>query len=159
MKQHSWIEILTGIGVILSLIFVATEIRANTKAVRGSTLQGITDQSILVSAQLVTSPDLRSAFTKAQRGEVDSLTMEEEDLLNFWYGVVIRVAENRYRQRELGTFENTAAVGGGASSYRVPFFKRWWEAKKFMYPADFAAYVDSVLIPLGIDSIPRAIKR
>lgn len=159
MKQTSWIEVVTGIGVILSLIFVATEIRSNTKAVRGATMQGIADQSIQVTTMLISSPALGAAYAKASRGEVQSLTTDEEDQLDRFYAGVMRVAENRYRQRALGTFENTAMVGGGSTSYRIPFFKAWWQARRFLYPADFAAYVDSTLIPLGMDSVPRVIKR
>jgi hypothetical protein len=159
MKNTSWVEVITGIGIILSLIFVATEIRTNTRAVRGETMQGITSQSIDVSMELVSNPELRAAFTKALAGATTQLTPEEEDILVAWYAAVMRVAENRYRQRELGTFANTAAAGGGATSYRVPFFRMYWEARGPTFPADFQAYVDSTLLPMSTDSVPRVIKR
>lgn len=155
----SLIEIITGIGIILSLIFVATEIRANTKAVRGQTLQGITDQSITVSLALVAEPELRAAYTKALAGKVAELTAPEEDVLNYWYGAVMRVAENRFRQRALGTFDDRMFAGGGATSYRIPFFRAYWNNRRSTYPADFAAYVDSALVPLVKDSVPRIIPR
>ena len=41
MKRAAIRETLTGLGVVLSLIFVAVEIRTNTDAIRGATIQGI----------------------------------------------------------------------------------------------------------------------
>lgn len=159
MKNTSWVEAITGVGIILSLIFVATEIRSNTRAVRGETMQGITSQSIDVSMEVVSNAELRRAFVKAQAGLTGDLTLEEEDILTAWYATVMRVAENRYRQRELGTFANTAAAGGGAISYRVPFFRIYWQTRGATYPADFRAYVDSTLLPMSGDSVARVIKR
>jgi hypothetical protein len=159
VKNTSWVEVLTGIGIILSLIFVATEIRSNTRAVRGETMQGITSQSIDVTMALVTNAELRAAFARASAGATTDLTPAEEDILVAWYSAIIRVAENRYRQRELGTFANTAAAGGGATSYRIPFFRLYWENRRSTFPPDFAAYVDSTLLPMAKDSTPRVIRR
>jgi len=159
VRKASWIDVLTGIGIILSLIFVASEIRTNTKAVRGATMQGVTDQSLNLSLALISVPELRAAYVRAQTGEVSGLTVQEEDMLNAWYGAVLRVAENRFRQRALGTFGNVSAVGGIAPSYRVPFFKAYWAKRRSTYPEDFAVYVDSTLIPLVMDSVPRIISR
>ena len=159
-RNHTlWIEIITGVGIILSLIFVATEIRSNTKAVRGETLKGITDQTITVTLALVSDPELREAYSKALSGQLAELTHAEEDVLNYWYGAVMRVAENRFRQRALGTFDDVRFAGGGATSYRIPFFRAYWENRRSTYPPDFAAYVDSTLIPLVKDSFPRIIVR
>jgi hypothetical protein len=73
---------------------------------------------------------------------------------------VLRVAENRFRQRELGTFTGEAAAAGSAAvAYRVPFFRSYWSVRRHTYAADFAAFVDSALIPLVKDSFPRAITR
>ena len=158
-KRTSWVEVITGIGIIVSLIFVATEIRSNTKAVRGETLHGITDQTISVTLALASIPELRAAYSKAQAGQVAELTPAEEDVLNYWYGAVMRVAENRFRQRALGTFDDVRFAGGGATSYRIPFFRAYWENRRATFPPDFAAYVDSTLIPLVKDSMPRVIQR
>ena len=158
-SRASWIEIVTGLGIILSLIFVATEIRSNTKAVRGSTLQGITDQSIAVTLALVENPQLTAAYSKALSGKVAELSPEEEDVLANWYAAVMRVAENRFRQRTLGTFHDVTVAGGGALSYRIPFFRAYWSKRRTTFPPDFAAYVDSTLIPLARDSMPRIITR
>jgi len=158
-KRTSWVEVITGIGIILSLVFVATEIRSNTRAVRGETLQGITDQTISVTLALASIPELRAAYSKAQAGQVAELTPAEEDVLNYWYGAVMRVAENRFRQRTLGTFDDVRFAGGGATSYRIPFFRAYWENRRTTFPPDFAAYVDSTLIPLVKDSMPRVIQR
>jgi hypothetical protein len=159
IKRTSWVEVVTGVGIILSLAFVATEIRANTKAVRGATLQGITDQSISVSLALVENPPLTAAYAKALAGKVAELTPEEEDVLVNWYGAVLRIAENRFRQRALGTIDDVSVAGGGATSYRIPFFRAYWANRKHTFPPDFQEYVEATLLRLVEDSMPRVIQR
>ena len=50
-------EMLAALGVIGSLLFVGYEIRQNTEAVRGSTIQGIADQSLQVTLALSMDED------------------------------------------------------------------------------------------------------
>ena len=112
MKKVPLLDALTALGVILSLVFVGLEIRGNTRAVRGTTLQGITDQSITLNMALISVPELRSAYAKAMSGKIADLSLVEEDALTSWYGALLRVAENRFRQRQLGTYDNVRAAGG-----------------------------------------------
>lgn len=160
MQKIPWFNLVTVSGIIGSLLFVALQIHENTKAVRGTTLQGITDQSLELNGLLMSVPELRSAYSKALQGRTKELTLVEEDELTYWYSSVLRVAENRFRQRELGTFtRDIAAAGGAAPAYRLPFFKAYWRQRRSTYPKDFALYVDRNLLPLVQDSLPRVLQR
>jgi hypothetical protein len=155
VRRISWVDVVTGIGVVVSLIFVGVQIRENTKAIRSSTITDITDQVLGLNALLITVPELRAAYSKAVQGKTTSLTPEEADALTFWYASVLRVAENRFRQGQLGTYPpEVAASGSGAVAYRLPFFKSYWMARRHTYAPDFAAFVDSVYVPLVQDSFP-----
>ena len=55
-------QLLGALGVILSLIFVAWEIRQNTEAVKSATIQAISDQSIAAANIVIQDKGLRDAF-------------------------------------------------------------------------------------------------
>lgn len=55
------VEIFGFLGVIASFVFVALEIRQNTRAVYGVTIQGMAEQSFETSMVIVQTPDLRTA--------------------------------------------------------------------------------------------------
>ena len=65
---RSWLEIATTIGVILSLVFVGFEIRQNTQAVRGATIEALAAQSI----EFVTGGDVDPAavLTSIQKADM-----------------------------------------------------------------------------------------
>lgn len=145
-------ETLTGLGVVLSLIFVALEIRANTEAVRGATIQGIADQYLEITLSSMETPEVRSGWAKAAAGRSDELTLDEEIALNWYYNGILRIAENRFRQVELSIIE-LEVISGGAPEFRSPFFRTYWEARRAQYSPDFAAHVDRDLLPLAADSL------
>src|SRR5688500_10167484 len=110
-----WVELFSGIGVVLSLIFVGLQVRENTRAVRSGTMQSLTDQTLQLNALLITSPELRDGYWKAARGQTD-LTPSELHTLSTWYAMQLRVAENRFRQVQLGALRGDPMVIGGRSA-------------------------------------------
>jgi hypothetical protein len=152
MNKEAVRETLTGLGVVLSLIFVALEIRSNTEAVRGATIQGVADQYLEITIASMQTPEVRSGWAKAAAGRGDELTLDEEIALNWYYNGILRIAENRFRQVELSIID-FEIISGGAPEFRSPFFRTYWEARRGLYSHDFAAHVDRDLLPLATDSI------
>lgn len=159
MTKTSIRELVAAGGVVLSLLFVGLEIRANTNAVRGATIQGISDQSLTVTLAIAEIPEMRAGFSKVLAGREQELTLEEEDAVVQLYSSAMRISENRFRQLDLGVLDSPGAVGGGSALYRVPFFRAYWAARKTEFPDDFVDYVERVLLPLTQDSVPRIIQR
>lgn len=159
MSKDAARETLTALGVILSLIFVAMEIRANTEAVEGSTMQGIADQGVGALMGTAAIPEARSGLWKSSEGEFDQLTVDEEVALALIYSAALRIAENRFRQAHLGLIDDGTVLGGGAAGYSHPFFGAFWAARRSSYPSDFAAYVDTAIIPQVRDSISWIVPR
>lgn len=152
MNKNTVRETLTALGVVLSLTFVALEVRANTEAVRGATIQGIADQYLDITLASMETPEVRSGWAKAAAGRADELTLDEEIALNWYYNGVLRIAENRFRQVELSIID-FEVISGGAPEFRSPFFRTYWEARRALYSPDFSAHVDRDLLPLSIDSL------
>ena len=152
-RKSSWVDLVTGISVVLSLVFVGWQIHGTTKAVRGATLQGITDETLELNSLLITVTELRTAMEKAERGRSD-FSPEEREVLSTWYASLLRVTENRFRQTQLGTFSGTNVVAGARSpALRIPYFRAYWNARRTAYAPDFQRYVERELLPLVEDSL------
>lgn len=151
---------MTATGVILSLIFVALEIRANTEAVvEGATIQGIAEQGVGALMDAAAIPEVRSGLWKSSAGDLNQLTPDEEVALTLLYSAALRVAENRFRQANLALVDDAAILGGAGASCAHPFFGAFWASRRPLYPSDFAAYVDATIVPLVRDSIPWIVPR
>ena len=152
MAKPSWIwketaEILGVIGVVASLIFVGVEVRQNTNAVRGATLQAVSQQSLdLVMAGLDNSA-LRIAFVAAAEG---TMSPEQTNLMVWFVSAKLRADENRYRQIELGILdESTFLQLSNHAAYRTAYFAEYWALRGGDYAADFQEIVRREFLPLS----------
>ena len=68
-------DIIGTLSVVLGLVFVGFQIRQNTDAVRGATVQAIAEMSMENIALLVESPELREAYSIV-RNNSDALSDE-----------------------------------------------------------------------------------
>ena len=152
MAEVNWIwkesaEVLGILGVTASLIFVGVEIRQNTNAVRGATLQAVSQQSMDLVMAGVDNPELRSAVSAARE---NTLSPEQKDLLNWFLAAKLRADENRFRQFKLGildasTFHQLSHHG----AYRLPYFAEYWALRGDTFAADFQELVIREFLPLS----------
>jgi hypothetical protein len=137
------------VGVFVSLVFVAMEVRQNTEAVRSATLQAIAEQSFAAVAQLVEDEDLRVAYDLARGGQ--PLTPSQRLHLKTFYMGLMRIQQNRYMQAQLGILdlETLNFTGGRAGAYSIPFFAEFWSEDRDEYPPEFVEYIDRLLTASG----------
>jgi len=159
MTKEAIRETLTGLGVILSLLLVAMEIRANTEAVEGATIQGIAEQGVSALMDAAAIPEVRSGLMKSSAGDFSQLTVDEEVALTFLYSAALRISENRFRQANLGLVDDAAILGASGASYGHPFFGAYWAVRRSAYSSDFAAYVDATIVPLVRDRVEWVVPR
>lgn len=142
-------SLLAALGVIASLGLVAYELRQNTQAVVGQTVQALAEQHAELALAGVENGELRRAFDAANQ-DLAALSDDQASLLTWFYAAVMRVTENRYRQFQLGTIDADALMHLGASGpvFRNAYFKDWWPGRRSYHPPDFRAFVDTALVPL-----------
>ncbi len=142
-------EGLAALGVIASLLFVAIEVRQNTNAVRGATLQAVSQQSLDLTMAGLDNPELRSAFVVA-RDSSQRLSSEQRSLLRWFFGSKLRADENRLRQVELGILDpSTFGQLSSNMAYRLPYFREWWTENGGDYATDFQELVNREFLPLS----------
>ena len=142
------VETIGTIAVVLSLIFVAFEIRQNTDAVRSATIQAISEQSFESLAFFVENADLRASFVADQEG---TATSDQSFQVRSFWAAQLRAQQNRFLQIKLGILdEETAsqirAAGETGDGGRARSFARHWETMKRNYPNDFVEYIEASIM-------------
>ena len=148
--KWSWkdvVEMVGVLGVIGSLIFVAFQIRQNTRAIESATIEAILSHSYDAVVLTVENADLRAAQVAACNG---ALTGDQREQLIAYYRALLRLQLNRFFQVQLGILdeETALALGGRATPYRRPIFAELWEETKDDYSADFQDFVQRGILPM-----------
>jgi len=87
-------EVVSAIAVVITLIFVIVEIRANTAATLASNRQSLAGRTEQFLATNSTSPELAALVVKVRRDE--ELTAEERYQYGNYLGHALRLAEEGY---------------------------------------------------------------
>jgi hypothetical protein len=141
-------EVAAALGVVLGLVFVGVEIRANTAAIRGETLQGISDQSMNLQMQFATDPDLVRLMPQVIGDSILPSDLDNQDQYRVLvaYLSIIRVAENRFQQASLGTVpeDDPGQFGGASVLYTTPYLKALWPMIRMNFAPEFLEYFEPV---------------
>ena len=137
-----WKEAVAALGVILSLLFVALELRQNTKAIQATVRNDLASASREWTLATATSPELAQARVKWEAG--DELTEAEFMMVQQLAVGLLRNAENVYLQVQNGSVDESALVGYGFRS--IPLleadrFVVFWQGSgiREKYNPDFVA--------------------
>ena len=139
-------ELISGIAVLASLVYVATEIRRNTKATRLATLQ-----SALGSVQQIFDAPARDAvLTRIIRlGMADrsQLTEDESARLGWWINSVLRHSENTFVQHRSGMLDDqiwAARAHQIRNFFSSPTVLKIWGSESEGYHEDFREWISSL---------------
>ena len=140
-------ELAAATGVILGLVFVGIEIRANTSAIQGSTLQGLSDQSTNLQMEFATDPDLVRLMPQVIGLGIlpSALNQEDQYRVLVAYLSIIRVAENRFQQAMLRTVPGDGPDQFGQTSvlYSTPYLKALWPTIRGNFAPEFLEYFEA----------------
>jgi hypothetical protein len=141
---------IAAVGVVLSLVFVGLEIRENTKAVRGATIQAISDQSILGLLEGAADPDWVRILTHLGSGDkFADLSPEDRMRYTLRASAIARVMENRWRQRALGILDDSGlGIGAGMHNtgwYQSEHFRAYWREQNMaaVFEPSFVDFMES----------------
>lgn len=144
-------EVAGAIGVIATLLYLAAQIRQNTRAMRGATQDSITERK---QYELRWSSDIAGAWRKALANPA-GLTEEESWQLTEWMTSAFVARQNEYFQFKQGLLDDE---GWEASKKAIRFClgmswsRNWW--KEFApsgFTAPFVAVVEQVVDEAEVD--------
>ena len=138
-------ELVSGIGVIVTLVFVALQIRHNSQAVQNETLAALNatmTSNIMVFAQ---SSEL-SKILRSGLANVDSLSQVDKFRFQLGISTTLRNYETAYTSWRKGMLEEQAWRGMEATM--MQFFesegvRNYWADNSYTYSAAFRAHLQS----------------
>ena len=140
-------ELLGAIGVIGSLVYLATQIRQNTKSLSTSSFQATTDALNQVNALIANNPELAELFAGVRKGKTE-LTEVEEIRWVFLITSVLRIWETAYYQRSEGVVLDASwqrYEGSLRGMVALPIFSGWWANNSFGFTDEFSSLVDRLI--------------
>ena len=143
----AWGEFLGGLAVVVSLIYLATQIRQNSRLLRVSTAAVVSDASTSVTSLVAQDPEMARIFVE---GQVDRGALSEADRRSFdpivsmvfsarcleyhlWQeGAVIPILWET-RRRQMAWFLSN------------PGIQQWWSTWRGTFDDDFGDFVDGLI--------------
>ena len=138
-------EIVGAIAVVVTLVYLAAQIRQNSRAMKGASTHGITET---IQSELRWSFDYGEVFLKMLNAPA-SLTELEAFKLGEWLTAAMMARQNefiQYRQNLVDEDVWTSSRGIIKSIMSMPWCKIWWENfDKVTFVPEFIDLVESIL--------------
>lgn len=147
-----WIGVIL---IIISLVYVALQIRQNTETISAATELETGRMWSEFHARVATSPDLADIWDKGLTGP-DTLSPGEKRRFIWFVAEYCFVVENLYRQRKLGFLsietwsQHEATIAGLLLN---PLLGRWWDSGVSPYSAEFRKVIDAARKNLPEDAV------
>jgi hypothetical protein len=140
-------EIVGGIAVIVSLVYLAIQVRQNTASVRNSTLQSNTALwSSLLSS--LAQPGAVEAYVAGMTGKEDIKPIHYTQFFLLCRGLFIAF-ENQYYQYRQGALDRETYRGYERSISQqllaFPGFRAWWQQSRAVFSPAFVSHVDEMI--------------
>lgn len=141
-------EVLGAIGVIVSLLYVATQVRANTRSIRASTYQALIDTSARITLTLGSDPQVAGVFSKGMAG-VEELSPSELAQFQWLFHSGVRAFESAHFQFVNGTMESEFWKGwqeGIRGVMGSPGGRRMWPAVRPRLRVSFVEFIEREIL-------------
>ena len=144
-------EVIGAIAVVLSLIYVATQIKQNTEASRAQSINQINGQYGALMSQIATNAELAHIYRKATDGE----ELEPDELVRYtaYLSAFFAFIEEIFLLHRSGTYEENLGEGD-AVEFLAPTVRRllagpaairWWmEESRNLYVPELCDSVNRV---------------
>jgi len=140
-------ELLGGIAVIASLVYLAIQIHQNTRVVRGSTLQMNTDFWGTLFLRLA-EPEVAQAYVAGLAGQPDIRPAHYTQFFFICRAMFLGL-ENQYFQFRQGILDDATYLGYERSIQTqllaFPGFRVWWQQSGAVFSPAFVTRIDAMI--------------
>ena len=153
-------EFMGGISVLLTLVYLAVQIRGNTNAVLSAGAQQTHDTLIQAYIELAGNAQLNRIFRMGTQ-DINSLTEDETGQFYAFWSATLYVCQNWLYQQKSGALDEELVftfLGGAASNFHSPGFRAFWTQRKFTFSDELQKWVEDAIskpslhsdhVPLG----------
>ncbi len=144
----AWGEFIGGIAVVISLVYLASQIRQNSKLLRASTTSTTAQNQFSSNAFMVQEPEVARIFNA---GMADRESLCEEDrqrfdsLLSLHMDAQLQQYEFGREGIQLSLMAERLARGLGWQ-VQQPGMLHWWREWKGLYPLEFRDHMERVIL-------------
>ncbi len=145
-------ELVGGVAVIATILYLAIQVRQNAMETRAASSQALTDSYNQVNLVIAANP-ARAALTRRAMADYLSLPDDEKACFDFEAYSFCHVWETILHRERLGVADaettkiardTIKAIFGTSSGYR-----QWWARNQFPFTTEFTAFVDECLTETG----------
>ena len=140
-------EFLAAIATLATLVYLAVQIRQNTRAVRAASHHSVTDSFNHINALIGTDPGAARIYRLGLEG-LEKLNEDEQFSFAFLMLGYLRVFETLFYQRDIGTAEEQL-YRSEHNSLRWAFShvgaREWWRSNEISFSPEFRAHIDEII--------------
>ena len=141
-------ELIGALAVVITLAYLAVQIRQNSKALHSSTRFEIAKTQMDINFLLAQNPDLAVASYGILQGK-EGISEKDQLAAGQFISGMFRTFENQFYAYREGNFSE--GVWGGyrrniAWNAGQPKFLEFWKERRPLFSEDFAEFVDSLAI-------------
>jgi hypothetical protein len=144
------IQVIANVGVIASILFLAHQLRQNTKVARQTAYNAFTQEINALNFSIANDGELAALLSRAGEGaqKGDFTAAERLRIELVWLGLV-RVWEGLYRSMKEGIATEGAfkTLSTGFGPYRTPYFVEMWPAFRSTVDSEFAQFFEARVWP------------
>jgi hypothetical protein len=144
-------EFIGGLAVIASLIYLAVQIRQNTKSVRLQVEQAIKRDTFDLRRSAIENPEIADLYTKAI-SDFDSLSPGERIRVNLVCASVFEHLQHLYLLRNQGLVHWDSQEKSLRGYLALEPFRRWWSSGREVLRPEFVEYVERDILPTAADT-------
>jgi hypothetical protein len=135
-------EIVGSLAILVTLIFLAFQMRQNTRAIEASASQDAANTESNALVQLLNHPEVSISLTKSELTDVEVVR------LFAYLSLMLRAHEQYWRQYQLGVIDAATLAryqGPLVATLSFPASRRWWAASQTRFDPSFSARVNNLL--------------
>jgi hypothetical protein len=151
-------DLLGGIGVVVTLAYLAVQIRKNTLSVRSAALDSISTSISEFMDKVAQDPALTTIWFDGLSGTVD-LSETDRRRFNLLLISLLRRWENAFHQNRAGLLESASWSGmreGLTFVFSSPGAQTWWKQARNLFSADFVAFAEHAVDAMKLGDRPAA---
>ncbi|MFT4562885.1 MAG: hypothetical protein ACI9BW_002635 [Gammaproteobacteria bacterium] len=148
-------EVVGAVAVIVTLLYLSTQIRQTNKAIRSSSFHEITNSWNEINGWMATDESL-ARILRIGLAKPEDLTEDEFARMSFVLLAAFHVMETIYFQREAGTVDSRlweAEKRSMKTFLNSPGGRMWWKENPYSFTTDYRIFVDKEII--GIENGPE----
>ncbi len=145
-------ELVAAMAVIISLLYLALQIKNNTDSARTSTYQSVVSEFGALNRAMAETPDLSILFVQAME-DFESLSAADKARCSQLFFACFHNFENMYYQYRKGYLEPDVWLGWQRlilTYYARPGFQVWWSMRRDVFSRSFVDFLRTEKIDVPV---------